>query len=65
MSVKKGESQYGKCVLMPMFILRIIARNAKARIASGEDVTTVINSYTKLSDTDKETVKQLIHSLPM
>ena len=50
---------------MPMFILRIIARNAKARIASGEDETTVINSYTKLSDTDKETVKQLIKSLPM
>ena len=50
---------------MPMFILRIIARNAKARIVSGEDVTTVINSYTKLSDTDKEIVKQLIKSLPM
>lgn len=31
----------------------------------GEDVTTVINSYTKLSDTDKETVKLLIKSLPM
>lgn len=50
---------------MPMFILRIIARNAKARINNGEDETTVINSYTKLSDADKETVKQLIHSLPI
>lgn len=50
---------------MPMFILRIIARNARERINNGEDETTVINSYTKLSDTDKETVKRLIHSLPM
>ena len=50
---------------MPMFILRIIARNARERINNDEDETTVINSYTKLSDTDKETVKQLIHSLPM
>lgn len=50
---------------MAMFILRIIARNAKARIASGEDETTVISSYTKLSDADKEIVKQLIKSLPM
>ena len=50
---------------MPMFILRIIARNARERINNGEDETTVINSYTKLSDADKETVKQLIHSLPM
>lgn len=49
---------------MTNFQLRIIARAVKTRVARGEDLDTVLNSYANLLTSDKETIKKLIKSMP-